>query len=436
LDTLISNVTVVTMNEKLDVLFGACIGIEKGKISYIGRQVPEEQPQTIVDGTGMVAMPGLVNAHTQLAATAMRNLLDDTNRTEALEQTLKMEAKLDSRSAKASALMGIAECLRFGITSVSDLYYYPEATAQAMAESGIRGNVALAAYRFIDQNEEFDFETDEQCRELCRVAEKWNGYEDRIRVDAGIYGEYTSNYRLWEGMSAYAREKGLGIQLHLAETPGEVESCLDRNGLGPAELMNCHGVFDIPASCVGCGSLPAEDLAVLGRKKASAVTVPMADGKNGLKSLDVRAAVKAGINVALGTGSVAQCGNADLFEAMRYTAMEARKTADDPSAMPAAAVLMMATVCGARAQGRAAQCGMLKEGMAADLILVDFTAPHLMPCHNVMNGLVFSAKGGDVAMTMVDGKILYQNGRFPTIDLQAVVSELTEYAIPRILEKE
>ncbi|MBE6981232.1 MAG: hypothetical protein E7437_02780 [Ruminococcaceae bacterium] len=436
MDTLISNVTVVTMNEKLDVLFGACIGIEKGKISYIGRQVPEEQPQTIVDGTGMVAMPGLVNAHTQLAATAMRNLLDDTNRTEALEQTLKMEAKLDSRSAKASALMGIAECLRFGITSVSDLYYYPEATAQAMAESGIRGNVALAAYRFIDQNEEFDFETDEQCRELCRVAEKWNGYEDRIRVDAGIYGEYTSNYRLWEGMSAYAREKGLGIQLHLAETPGEVESCLDRNGLGPAELMNCHGVFDIPASCVGCGSLPAEDLAVLGRKKASAVTVPMADGKNGLKSLDVRAAVKAGINVALGTGSVAQCGNADLFEAMRYTAMEARKTADDPSAMPAAAVLMMATVCGARAQGRAAQCGMLKEGMAADLILVDFTAPHLMPCHNVMNGLVFSAKGGDVAMTMVDGKILYQNGRFPTIDLQAVVSELTEYAIPRILEKE
>ena len=436
MDTLISNVTVVTMNEKLDVLFGACIGIEKGKISYIGRQVPEEQPQTIVDGTGMVAMPGLVNAHTQLAATAMRNLLDDTNRTEALEQTLKMEAKLDSRSAKASALMGIAECLRFGITSVSDLYYYPEATAQAMAESGIRGNVALAAYRFIDQNEEFDFETDEQCRELCRVAEKWNGYEDRIRVDAGIYGEYTSNYRLWEGMSAYAREKGLGIQLHLAETPGEVESCLDRNGLGPAELMNCHGVFDIPASCVGCGSLPAEDLAVLGRKKASAVTVPMADGKNGLKSLDVRAAVKAGINVALGTGSVAQCGNADLFEAMRYTAMEARKTADDPSAMPAAAVLMMATVCGARAQGRAAQCGMLKEGMAADLILVDFTAPHLMPCHNVMNGLVFSAKGGDVAMTMVDGKILYQNGRFPTIDLQTVVSELTEYAIPKILEKE
>ena len=94
---------------------------------------------------------------------------------------------------------------------------------------------------------------------------------------------------------------------------------------------------------------------------------------------------------------------------------------------------MMATVCGARAQGRSEECGMLKEGMDADIILVDFSAPHLMPCHNVPAGLVFSAKGGDVAMTMVRGKILYQNGRFPTIDLPAVVAEIMEYAIPRLL---
>jgi len=95
-------------------------------------------------------------------------------------------------------------------------------------------------------------------------------------------------------------------------------------------------------------------------------------------------------------------------------------------------VLMMATNCGARAQGRTEDTGMLKLGMDADLILVDFSAPHLMPCHNVPNALVFSAKGGDVAMTMVRGKILYQNGSFPTIDLKAVVEELTQYAIPKL----
>ena len=120
---------------------------------------------------------------------------------------------------------------------------------------------------------------------------------------------------------------------------------------------------------------------------------------------------------------------------MRLVANNERLKGGDADAMPASAVLMMATVCGARAQGRADNTGMLKEGFDADVVLVDFSAPHLMPCHNVVNGLVFSAKGGDVAMTMVRGKILYQNGRFTTIDLKAVVEELTGYAIPRLLDE-
>ena len=194
MDTLISNVTVVTMNEKMQVLFGAYIGVQDGKIAYIGNTAPQEQPATIVDGTGMVAMPGLVNCHTHLATTALRSYLDDSSRRDALTEQLVREAKMDNRSAKASVLMGIAECLRFGITSVSDLYYYPDVTAEAVAETGIKANIALSAYRFIDQNEEFDFETDEQCRELCRVKEKWHGHDNgRIRIDAGIYAEYTSN---------------------------------------------------------------------------------------------------------------------------------------------------------------------------------------------------------------------------------------------------
>ena len=170
MDTLISNVTVVTMNEKQDVLFGAYIGIREGKIAYIGKSAPDCTPKTILDGTGMVAMPGLVNCHTHLATAALRNYLDDTGRAETLEQLLARQDKLDNRAAKASALLAIAECLRFGVTSVSDLYYFPEATAQAVAEAGIKANLALSAYRFVDENEDFDFETDEQCRETVRVA--------------------------------------------------------------------------------------------------------------------------------------------------------------------------------------------------------------------------------------------------------------------------
>lgn len=433
MDTLISNVTVVTMNERMEVLFGAYIGVEGGKIVSIGKTAPAEKPSTIVDGTGMVALPGLVNCHTHLATSVLRSYLDDLTGREALDNQLKMEARMDTRAAKAAAKMAIAECLRFGITSVSDLYYYPEATAQAAAETGIKANLALSAYRFIDQNEDFDFETDEQCQELVRLTEKWHGYDGgRIKIDAGIYAEYTSNYKLWEGLGGFASEKGLGFQLHLAETRGEVDSCLDRTGLGPAELLDCHRVFAVPTTAAGCGVLSEEEMKMLGKKKVTAVAQPLNAAKAGQGTTPILDCVKAGMNVALGTGGAIECGNLDLFEVMRYAAASERGRAGDAAALPAPAVLMMATTCGARAQGRARECGMLKEGMDADIILVDFTAPHLMPCHNILSGLVFSAKGGDVAMTMVRGKILYQNGRFPTIDLNEVVTELTEYAIPRL----
>ncbi len=433
MDTLISNVTIVTMNERMEVLFGAHLGVTDGKISYIGKKAPADQPQTIIDGTGMVLLPGLVNCHTHLATTVLRSYCDDLTAREALDQQLRREDKMDSRCAKAAALLGIAECLRFGITSVSDLYYYPNATAEAVAEAGIKANIALSSYRFIDQNEDFDFETDEQCQELRRVVEKWHGYDNgRIKIDAGIYAEYTSNYKLWEGLVGYAAEQNLGFQLHLAQTREEVESCLDRTGLGPAELLSCHGVFNLPVTAANCACLSHEEMAILGKKKATAVCTPLESTKNGTPITPVIDCVKSGMNVALGTGGAIECGNLDLFEVIRGTAMAVRAAAQNPAALPASAALMMATVCGARAQGRADAIGMIKEGYDADLCLVDFSAPHLMPCHNVMNALTFSAKGGDVAMTMVQGKILYQNGRFPTIDLQKVVQELTEYAIPKV----
>ena len=435
MDTLISNVTVVTMNPRMDVLFGAYIAIKGGKILSIEKEAPKEQPKTIIDGTGMVAIPGLINCHTHLATSMLRSYTDDLAGNEALEALLQKEAKMDSRSAKAAALLSIAECLRFGVTSVSDLYYYPNATAEAVAESGIKANLALSSYRFIDQNEEFDFDTDEQCQELSKVVDKWHGHDNgRIKIDAGIYAEYTSNYKLWEALAGYASEKGIGMQLHLAETQSEVDSCLDRTGMGPGELLSCHRLFAVPATAAGCVYLEDQERKLLGKKKVSAVATPIASAKNAQRSTPILDCVKSGMNVALGTGGVIECGNLDMFEVLRCAAMAERAAVGNAAALPASAALMMATVTGAQAQNRADECGMLAPGMDADIALVDFSAPHLLPCHNVLNGLVWSAKGGDVAMTMVRGKILYQNGQFPTINLKEVVEELTSYAIPRLFD--
>ena len=437
MDTLISNVTVVTMNEKTDVLFGAYLGIEAGKIAYIGKTAPAEQPKTIIDGTGMVAIPGLINCHTHLSTALLRNYLDDSAKAEALQQLLTRQSKIDERSGKAATRLALAECLRFGITSVSDLYYSPEVTAEVVAEVGMKANIALAGTRFVDDSEDFDFDTDPGCKLLARAVEKWHNYDSgRIKIDAGIHAEFTSNHQLWEALSDYAAENGLGIQLHLAESAEEVADCEERTGLTPAELLNCHGVFRGPVTAASCAHLTETEQKILGKAKASAVAIPIAAAKQGYAPTPITDCVKNGMNVALGTDSAVASGNLDLFEVMRFVALQARQAGGDADAMPAVAPLMMATVCGARAQGRADQCGMLKEGMDADIVLVDFSAPHLMPCHNVISSLVFSAKGGDVAMTMVRGKILYQNGQFPTIDLPAVVSEIMEYAIPKVMEKE
>ena len=433
MDTLIANTTVVTMNERMEVIFGGFVGIDGGKIVHIAKTAPKDAPKEIIDGTGLVLIPGLINCHTHLGNTLLRSYCDDLSLTEALEAQLAKEDRMDSRCAKASATLGIAECLRFGITSVSDNYYYPYATAEAVAEAGIKANLSLSSYRFIDHNEEFDFETDEQCAELRRVAEKWHGYDDgRIKIDAGIYAEYTSNHPLWEGLAAYAAEKGMGFQLHLSQSKEEAESCEDRTGLSQTELLSCHRVLDVPVTAAGCNALSEMDRKILAKHKATAVATPISDAKQGRKPMDIVETVRSGMNVALGTDGALECGNMDLFEVMRAAALSVRAGGADAGKFPSQAALMMATVCGARAQGRADQCGMIKEGMDADLVLVDFSAPHLMPCHNVLSALVFSAKGGDVAMTMVRGKKLYVNGKFPTIDLEKAVSELTEYAMPRL----
>ena len=122
MDTLISNVTVVTMNEKMDVLFGAYLGVKEGKIAYIGKTAPTEQPKTIIDGTGMVAIPGLINCHTHLPTSVLRNYLDDAGKIDALKELLVRQSKIDERAGRAAIKLALAECLRFGITSVSDLY--------------------------------------------------------------------------------------------------------------------------------------------------------------------------------------------------------------------------------------------------------------------------------------------------------------------------
>lgn len=432
MDTLFSNVTVVTMDERMSVWTNAFVGVTDGKISWLNKKAPEEKPAQVIDAAGMVLMPGLINCHTHLPMALLRGYADDLALQEWLNDYIfPREDHLDARSVKAATLLGIAECLRFGITSVSDMYYFSEAEAEAIAESGIKANLSRGTSMFL--GDDFDFETFPACQELVALHEKWNGYDGgRIKIETSIHAEYTSSYQLWDALSEYAINNGLGMHVHLSETKKEHEDCVEKYGLTPAQLLDCHHVFDTRTTAAHCVHLSGEDMALLAKRGVSAVHCPVSNLKLASGCADVMGMVKAGMNVCLGTDSVASNNNLDLFEEIKACALMAKGKTGDPTAVPAEAALMMATVCGARAQGREQECGMIKEGLDADLILLDFSQPHLIPCHNVLSQLVYAASGHDVVMTMVRGKILYAAGKYPTIDLGAVVQELHDYAIPTV----
>ena len=432
MDTLFSHVTVLTMDARMSLWTDAFVGVTDGKITWLAKKPPEEQPEKIIDGSGMVLMPGLINAHTHLPMSILRGYADDL----ALDSWLNdyifpREDKLDDRCVKAATLLGIAESLRFGVTSVSEMYYFSEAQAEAFAESGMKVNLSRGTSMFL--GDEFDFEKFPACQELVALHEKWHGYDrGRIQVEASIHAEYTSTYQLWDALAEYAINNKLGLQLHLSETKKEHDECVERYGLTPAQLFDCHHVFDTRVTAAHCVHVTPEDMALLAKRHVSAVHCPVSNLKLASGCADVMGMVKAGMNVCLGTDSAASNNNLDLFEEMKACALMAKGRTGDPTAIPAEAALTMATVCGARAQGREAECGQIAVGMDADLILVDFNQPHLIPCHNVLSNLVYAASGHDVALTMVRGKILYADGKFPTIDLNAVAQELHDYVIPKV----
>ena len=431
MDILFSNITCVTMDAEMHVYPNAFVGVTGGKISHVGKAAPEEQPDKIIDGAGMVLMPGLINCHTHLPMTILRGYADGYPLNTWLNDYIfPREDRLDGRAVKAATLLGIAECLRFGTTSVSDMYSFCDEIAQAVDESGIKANISRGTLLFAD---EFDVETYPACVELMELHRKWHGYDNgRIKIDVSIHGEYTSDYRLWDALSEYAINNGLRMHLHLSETKQEHEGCIERSGLTPTQVLNCHRVFDAPAIAAHCCWLEDEDRRILAAHHATAVHNPVSNLKLAGGCADVPAMIKAGMNVALGTDGDSSNNNLDMFEEMKAAVLTANALHHDPGALPAPAALTMATVCGAKAQGREAECGQIRVGYDADLIMLNFAQPHLIPCHNVLSNLVYSARGSDVVMTMVRGNILYMNGEFTTIDTAAVLRELHEYAIPLV----
>lgn len=429
--TLIHNCTAVLMDEAGTVLPGAYVAVEGTKITSVGTVRPQGAFDQEIDGKGNVLMPGFVNAHTHVPMTAMRGYGDGNNLQDWLNNYIfPVEARWDDRAIRSCTALGLAEMIASGVTTIADMYDHCDAITQEVVAAGLSANIARGTTLFAD---EFDPAVFPGCVELRELVDRWHGYNDgQILVDACIHGEYTSDRRLWAWLADYAKEKGLGMHVHISETRTEHEECIARHGKTPLQTLNNYGVWDTRSIAAHCVWTTPEDWALMAEKGISAVHNPISNLKLGSGIAPVPAMKKAGVNVCLGTDGVSSNNCTDFFGDLKFAAILHNGANRDPLALLPLDALKMATRDGGIALGR--KTGVIQAGYMADLILVDFSHLNLTPCHSVISNLAYAAHGSDVVMNMARGKVIYKDGDFLTIDLERVRREVADYALPLLFQ--
>jgi 5-methylthioadenosine/S-adenosylhomocysteine deaminase len=428
---LFTHVTAVTMNQDAPLLKDAFVAVEDTKISYVGQTRPAGSFQRELDCQGKVMMPGFVNCHTHIPMTLMRGYGGGHDLQSWLNDYIfPAEAKLDDRCVSAGTRLGLAEMIASGVTCIADMYMRTGIIAQEIVNAGISANLSCGGVYF-GAPEDFSPEKCGDCGNQERLTQEWHGFhEGQILVDASIHGEYTSSAPLWRWMSDYAQAHHLRMHAHISETKSEQAACLQRHNCTPIQSLDQYGAWEQGGIAAHCVYTTEQDWAIMAKKGVSCVHNPYSNLKLGSGVAPVPKMAAAGVNVALGTDGMSSHNSADLFDDMKLAALLHKGVGLDPMAVPTRQALEMATVNGAKALGR--DTGVLQAGKTADLILVDFSHPNLIPCHDVEENLVYAAHGSDVVLTMARGKVLYENGTFLTIDVEKTRREVEDYALPHI----
>lgn len=430
--TLFQSITVVTMDDANPVLKDAYVAVDGAKIAYVGARKPEGAFDKIIDGAGKVLMPGLINAHTHVPMTPLRGYGGGHDlQTWLNEYIFPSEERLDARCIHAATALGLAELIQNGVTSFEDMYYFCCDMAEEILASGLNANITRSVTCFQPIDDPADYLS---CREMREAVERYhNSGDGQLKLDVSIHGEYTSFMapELWEYLGRYAVDNGLGMHVHISETQSEHEECLARHGKTPLQVLDDHGVWECGRSVAAhCVYVTDEDLALMVRKNITCAHNPVSNLKLGSGVARIPHMMKAGVNVAVATDGPSSNNNHDLFEEIKLASILHCGVNRDPMAVTAWDALKMATVNGAKALGR--KTGAIIPGYDADIILLDFTKPNFIPCHDVVENLVYAARGGDVCLTMARGRILYENGVFFTVDLDKIRYEMEHYVVPHM----
>lgn len=425
---LFKDITII--DESFSVREHMYVGVRGERIACVSDTLPAEDYGEVYEGKGKLLLPAFYNAHSHLPMFLLRGYGENLPlQTWLQERIFPFEAQLTAADMYYGTLMGAAEMLRYGIVSVTEMYLEQDRMAQAIVESGVKANLSRAVMCFDGSA----YEELPICGETAEAIRRFNGAGNgRLKIEYSLHAEYTSNERLARGLAAAAAAAGSSVHVHVAETAGETAECRARHGgRSPVRYLADCGIFDVPAVAAHCVHIDDEDIAILREHNVTVATCPKSNAKLASGICRVRDLLDAGVNVAIGTDSVASNNNLNMIEELRFFNLLQKVATGDPTAITPAQTLYAATRAGAVAQGRM-DCGFVKEGFRADLTVMDIEKVYMKPVYNLLNNLIYSADGGDVVLTMADGSVLYRDGVYTTLDIDRIDYEC-EKARRRIL---
>lgn len=401
----------VTDEAHIPFIYDAEILIDNKLIVYAGPKstAPTFEADETIDGRGALAMPGLCNMHTHTPMTLLRSIGSDLTLDRWLNEAIfPVERHLTDEAVRAGSDLGIMEMIRFGTTSFNDMYMHMDQEAEAVRESGMR---ALLGHGVVD--------FDESCSDLLpniALIEKWNRTaDDRIRVALAPHSEGATTQKVLERIRDAAETYHVPVHIHVSETKLDFDGCLQRRSLTPPQYLERLGLLEHPVLAAHCVWMTDEDIELFAKRGVTILHNPISNLKLASGVAPIAKMLKAGCKVTVGTDGVASNNNLNLWEEIKLMPMLQKGTVLDPTVVSPAQTIAAATSVGARALGYE-NLGLLKAGYLADLILLDVSSEHMTPCNDLESNLVYAVQGSDVMLTMCNGKVLYRDGKFTTMD--------------------
>jgi len=415
-DVLIQDCTILTMDQRQQIIEKGFLAIKDKQIAAMGRKTKASssiKAKETINGAGKVALPGLVNCHTHVPMTLFRGVAEDKPLDIWLRKTIwPLEAKLKPSNIYDGALLGCLEMIKSGTTCFADMYFHEDMVAKAVEKAGLR---AVLAEGIIEAGDSARGE--KMLKDNVSIARRFNGYADgRVSVRMGPHALYSCSPNLLRRVREAALQLKVGVHVHLGESLDMAESLKARYGFSETALLERIGFLSgLDVLAAHCIQLSDEDMQILARHGVKVAYNPIANMKLGMGAPKINHLLKLGVTVGFGTDGPASNNSLDMFDTMKVAALLQKESYLDATVLPAETVLRMATIDGARALGLDKLTGSLEVGKRADVILVDFEKPHLIPKHNLYANIVYSARGSDVDTVIVDGTILMEKRRVKTL---------------------